>query len=101
MALGVGLGILHAQITAYDPQRLKRKRSSPPAPVNTTADAEPPQSPTSLPVPSPPPQSQVNFSNVVGSIPQLDAVLTEKPVKESTFSTSNRVTNEISDQPNR
>ncbi|VDL18880.1 unnamed protein product [Hymenolepis diminuta] len=100
MALGVGLGILHAQITAYDPQRLKRKRSSPPAPVNTTADAEPPQSPTSLPVLSPPPQSQVNFSNVVGSIPQPDAVPTEKPVKESTFSTSNHVTSGISDQPN-
>uniref|UniRef100_A0A0R3TEU6 Reverse transcriptase domain-containing protein n=1 Tax=Rodentolepis nana TaxID=102285 RepID=A0A0R3TEU6_RODNA len=100
MALGVGLGILHAQITAYDPQRLKRKRPSPPASFNSTADIEPPQSPTSLPVSSPPLPSEVNFSNAVDSTPQLQPTSTRKPDKEVILSGSNHVIEEINDQTN-
>nr|CUU98754.1 hypothetical transcript [Hymenolepis microstoma] len=100
MALGVGLGILHAQITAYDPQRLKRNRHSPPASVDSTADVEPPQSPTPLPTSSLPLPSEVNFSNFVDSIPQPKPVSTWKPDKEVIFSESNHVTEEISDQTN-
>ncbi|KAM7537102.1 hypothetical protein Aperf_G00000062272 [Anoplocephala perfoliata] len=92
MALGLGLGILHAQITAYDPQRLKRKQP-PPSPGKSTEPPgpEPPQSLT------PVPQPQANFSNLAESSLQSEAAPAESPAKGD--STSNHFSLESDIQP--
>ncbi|VDM25908.1 unnamed protein product, partial [Hydatigera taeniaeformis] len=84
LAVGLGLGILHAQITAYDPQRRTRTSSSRRTPGSAFSDSI--VGPESLPPPLPPhPQSSIavetqsNLSNHASATTQpcLPAETTE------------------------